>query len=70
MNTHRFILELEFSGDISSNTDITDIMINIKNALEYQANKSNIVPEDSDHFTKRISVISEDLDAKVEIKFM
>lgn len=66
MKKHRFNVELEFNSEIISDDDIHEVMINIMDALVYQIGHSTLVPENSDNYTKRISVSNDFIQSKID----
>ena len=53
MKTHRFILELEFSEDVNTESDLQQVVNNIAQAIHVQIDNGYICPEggDSDAYT-------------------
>lgn len=67
MKKHKFNVELEFDSEIVSDDDIHEVMVNIMDALVYQIGHSTLVPENSDNYTKRISVSNDFIQSKTEL---
>jgi len=66
MKKHRFTIELEFEDKISTDNEISEICINILNTLVHATNTSGLVPDDSETFTRKITVENDIINTKIE----
>ena len=60
-----FTLTLEFEDKISSDEEIKEVAENIARAIRSDANTCGIAPEESETFTKDITVSSDVLGIKI-----
>lgn len=68
MKTVEFTVAVSFSDDIRTKGDIRVIAENIFNSLAYECQTFGIAPEDSDYFTTRICVTSDDIKITLDKK--
>lgn len=64
MKNLEFNIELEFDNEIYSDNEIEEVMNNILQSLVHTTNTSFLAPENSDNFTKKITVSNNLINSK------